>query len=280
MSIYVKSGSALTYIQSVLNDHTDSYQKSMERLSSGNKYASVGENPVNVCTSAKLQVKIDSNSQALDNVNLGQDMLSMTEGYQTEIMSNIQRIRDLSLQAANGTYDDANKDAILSEIRARLTYIDKISTSANFNGVGLLDGSSSNIFLQIGPNSDATIDIGDALIDTHTTALGIDLPPTITGANWTPTDITNYLDSLDTATDTLLDSRVQIAGYSSRLEAVSQSLTTMNDNMIQNKSAITDTDTAKECADMVRYQIMQEATASILVQANQASSLALQLLHK
>ena len=278
MSIYIKSGSALPYLQSILNGQTTSYQKSLEQLSSGNKYTSVGDNPIEVCESAKLQVRINSNKQASDNVSIGKDMLSSTENYQDIMLSNIQRIRDLTVQAASETYTATDKDAILSEIKARLNFIDSTSTSANFDGVKLMDGSSSATFLQIGSNSDATMPIGDALIDTHANALGIDLPG-VTGATWTTADIQTYIGNLDTATDTLLAAGAKIGGYLNRLDTASQTLTKMNENLIENKSVISDTDTAKACADLVRYQILQQGSASILVQANQAASWALQLLN-
>lgn len=210
MSIYIKAGSAITYLQSILDNNTNAYQKNMEQISSGNKYTKVGENPISVCESVKLQVKIDSNNQASDNISVGQSMLSMTEGYHNTIISNIQRIRDLSQQAANGTYGSDNIDAILSEIKGRLGYINKISSTASFDGVGLLDGSSSSIFLQIGSVTDATMDVGDALIDTHTANLGIDLPPTVTGANWDETQVRSYLNSLDNASQAMLDADAKI----------------------------------------------------------------------
>ena len=279
MSIYIKTGSALTYLQSILSGQTTSYQKSLEQLSSGNKYTSVGDNPIEVCESAKLQVKINSNKQASANVDIGKDMLSSTESYQNTILSNIQRIRDLSVQAASETYTTTDKDAILSEIKARLNFIDNTSSSANFDGVKLMDGSSSATFLQIGSNSSAIMPIGDALIDTHANALGIDLPG-VTGANWTTANIKTYITNLDTATDTLLAAGAKIGGYLNRLDTASQNITKMNENLIENKSVISDTDTAKACADLVKYQILQQGSASILTQANQASSWALQLLNK
>lgn len=280
MSIHIKAGSAITYLQSILNDNTNAYQRNMEQLSSGNKYTKVGENPINVCESVKLQVKIDSNNQASDNISVGQGMLSMTEGYHNTITSNIQRIRDLTQQAANGTYGSDNIDAILSEIKGRLDYINKISSSASFDGVGLLDGSSSSIFLQIGSITDATMDVGDALINTHTDALGIDLPPTATGDTWDEVQARAYLDSLDDASQELLDADAKIGGYLNRLDAASQSLSKMNDNLTENKSIITDTNVAEATAEMVKNQILQEASASVLMQANQVSSWALQLLGK
>lgn len=280
MTIYIKAGSAVTYLQSILNNNTTSYQKNLEQLSSGNKYTTVGENPIDVCTSAKLQVRIDSNDKAVDNIQIGQGMLSMTEGYHSTIISNLQRIRDLSQQAANGTYGSDSIGGIMEEIKGRLNYINKISGSASFDGVGLLDGSSSSIFLQIGSNTSAKMTVGDALIDTHTATLGIDLPPTATADTWGGTQAQSYLDTLDAASQKLLDADAKIGGYLNRLDAVSQSLIKMNDNLTENKSIITDTDIAAVTAEMVKNQILQQASASVLLQANQIPSMALSLLKR
>lgn len=249
----------------------------MEALSSGNKYSSVGDNPIDVCESAKLQVRIDSNTKAKSNVDVGKNVLSMAEGYHETITENIGRIRELSVQAANGTYASDSIAGVLNEIQKRLEYIDKISTSINFDGVNLLDGSSSSIFLQIGPFSDSKMTVGDSLIDTHPTALGIDLTG-VTAATWTQTDAQTYIDRLDNATQVLTDSDAKIGGYLNRLDAVSQSLTKMNDNLIANKSTITDTDVAEATAEMVKFQILQNASANILLQANQIPAKALSLL--
>lgn len=279
MSMYVKSGSTFTYLQSILDAHTALYQKSMDQLASGNKYPSVGDDPMLVCESAKLQVQIDANTKAADNVSIGKDMLSMAEEYQGNIMSQIQTIKDDCVQIANGTYKDVDKDYILKDIRTRLSYIDNTATSTNFNKLHLLDGSASNTFLQVGPITNATMSVGSALIDVHPAALDIDLDPTINGANWSLTDIETYMDKLDSATTTLLGTRAQLGGYMNRLDALSGILTNMNDNLTNNKSVISDTDTAETSADMVRYQILQQASASILAQANQVPTWALQLLN-
>lgn len=280
MSIYIKSGSAITYLQSILGRQTISYQKSMDQLSSGNKYTSVGDNPIAVCTSAKLGVKISANDMAASNVKVSEDMLSMVEESQDNVISNLERIRDLCVQAASETYKPEDKDYMLKEIRARLNYIDSAAESTNFNNINLMDGTSSSIFLQIGPSSDATMDVGDALIDVHPETLDVDLDGTVTGETWTTEDIKKYMDNVDNAIDTLSGSRAKLGGYLNRLEFVSGTLGVMGDNLVENKSLISDADVAESSADMVKYQILQEASASILTQANQVPSWALQLLEK
>lgn len=277
MSIH-KTGSTMTNLDHFINIHTSLYQQSMEQLSSGNKYTSINDNPVELCHSIKLGAQINTSQRASSNIALGQDMLSMTEGEQENVLSNVERIRDLSVQAANGTLTPNDKDAILTEIRSRLKYIDNAADSTNFNNIQLLDGTTGTVNLQIGTSSNNTMDISDAFNDVHTTALGIDLAPSINGSNWTNAQIGDYLSKLDTATDTLINTSAQIGSYLNRLDTASKALDNNSTNLTQKKSIIADADVAEVSADLVKYQIAQEASVSIFTQANKISSLALDLL--
>lgn len=277
MTVY-KTDSTMTHLQNYLDKHTTSYQKTMEQLSSGNKYTSINDNPVNVSNSIKLGIQIDGNLRASSNIALGQDMLSMAEEEQENVLSNINRIKDLSMQAANGTFTAADKDDILEEIRARLNYIDSAAESTNFNGIQLLDGTTGNVQLQIGSGSDNTMDISDAFTNVKTTALGIDLDPSINGSNWTNSQINTYMASLDDAASSIITTCTQIGSYLNSLDAASEALSSTNLNLTAKKSAITDTDVAEASADLVKYQIAQQASASVFAQTNKISALALELL--
>lgn len=282
MTIQSTAGSALTYLQSYLSQHTSSYNKSMDQLSSGNKNPNFGDNPVEVSKSAKFSVGISANNRASDNVNLGKDLLSTAETTQETIVSNVGRIRDLCVQAANGTYTASDKDAIILEIKSRLEYIDSTADTTKFNGIKLMDGSANALTLQIGTNSDAIMDVGDGLINVHTNAAGLDiaLPAGTTGATWTTAAIGTYMDKLDAATTRLITASDTLGAYQNRLDFASDTLNSMNQNLTSAKSQVTDTDTAEVSANLVRYQVLQQASVSILAQANQIPAMALALLHR
>lgn len=284
MSMYVKPGSAGIYIQSLLNDSTTNYQKSMERLSSGYRYTTVGENPINVAKTAKVSVEISANAQALSNISTGGDILTLGEEVEGSVSDNLIRIKDLCLQVANGTYSVSDKDGIISEIRSRLSVIDGLATSTNFNQIKLFDGTATNMQVQAGTNASSRIVIGDAFIDMRTATFaggaGIALNPLVNGSNWTNAQIATYVDSIDTAIDAITFSRARIGGYRNRLEAKGDTLESMGANLIENKSIISDTDVAQETADMIRFQIMQNVSVGMLTQVNQSSKWALGLLQK
>lgn len=281
-TIKAAAGSATTYLRDYLNKHTNSYQKTMEALSSGNKYNSISDGPVEVCKSAKLSIQINTNNRASSNASIGSNVLEIAESTESDVYDNIARIRDLCTEAKTGTYTSTDKDAMIEEIRARLNYIDQSSKSTSFNGIKLLDGSSSSFVLQVGPMADENMDIGNAFVNikTDNTGLDIALNASVNGSNWTEDQINTYIAKLDTASQTLLNGQAQCGSYINRLDFVTQNLEGANLSLTENKSIISDADTAEVSADLVRYQVLQQASVSILAQANQVPQMALQLLNK
>lgn len=284
MSINLTYDVANIRIQSYLDNSTTSYQKTIERLSSGSKFTTVGDDPIGVTRTARLTSRITANDRALSNVELGEDLLNMAESNQELVISDLQRIRDLCLQAATGTYSNKDKDDILQEIKLRLTNIDNIAETTKFNNIQLLNGDSSNMSLQVGTTASSTFEVGSALINVHVSQLGVDtnkdlrIEDTVTGDTWTTTDIHTYLDKIDSAINQLTGTTVQIGSFLNRLDNIQSSLSSMKEKLINNKSIISDVDVAEASADLVKYQVLQDASTSILTQANQIPSMALNLL--
>lgn len=273
MSAFTTAQVAGFHIQQSLQKSTDSYQVRLEQLSSGSKFTSIGDDTMGITTATKLQIAMNFNSRISSSIAMGTDMLACAEGYQSEIISNIQRIRDLTVQAGNFSYSDSNKDEILTEIAERLDYINEIVDTASFNGAKLLDGTSLNTTILTGKAPSDIVNIGSTFIDSRTTALGIDLPAGVTGENWTSDQIQNYLTSLDNATSTLLGNIGEIGAYTCRFDDITDKLTGMSENLASFKSDISDVDVAEASADMVKYQILQQISTSIFVQANDVRQL-------
>lgn len=267
-------------IMSDLNKSTNNYNKTMSRLSSGNKYTSIGEAPVQITKSRYMESEISANKQADANVQQGQDLLSIADSTQEVVISNLQRIRDLCTEAANDTYSASDKNAILTEIRQRLQQVDSTADSTDYNGIKLFNGTVGSLKIQVGLTSQNTIEVGNAFTNLHVSQLGGDLrlPDTITGSNWTHQNINDYSDKVDTAITTLTHNCAISGGYTNRLESKDQTLKVTNQSLSDGHSTLTDTDFASESSQLVQYQILQQAAASILVQANQVPSMALTLL--
>lgn len=280
MSLSSLTSSTMGRLQNYLDIHTNDYQDTMDKLSTGNKYTNTKDNPVAVCDSAKLAVKINTNNTANSNVELGNDVLTLAEESQGTIISSLTRINDLCVQILNDAYSTDDKNSILEEIKARLDSIDSLANGTAFNDIKLLDGSADSLTLQVGTRSNDTIVVGSALIDATTEGLDINLDDVHSIDDWPTEDIQDYKTKLETATGTLINSSSKLGAYQNRLTFVSDTLTSVNNNLTQKKSVISDADVAEESANLIKYQILQQASVSIFTQANQVSSMALSLIQK
>ncbi|MFH0701952.1 MAG: flagellin [bacterium] len=279
MSIVISNNIASLIAQRNLNKNSSNLTKSIERLSSGFKINRASDDAAGLSISEGLRGQIRGNKQAIGNVQDGINLLQIAEGGLSVVNENIQRIRELSVQAANETNSSIEKNAILSEINARLLDIDRIAKSTKFNNVNLLDGSTTNARLQVGANSAAstnTIDISSVLESATVSSIGLTI--SILGGAWTSDKIRSYLDQIDTALNCILSKRSSIGATQNRLESALENLTVMNENLQSSESRIRDLDIAKETANMTKFQILQQASASVLSQANQIPQLALSLL--
>ena len=154
MAITVNTNIPSLVAQKCLNNASTKMNTAMERLSTGLRINSAKDDAAGSAVATKLDYKISSLAVAQDNAQMGTSMLQTTEGTLDVIQSNMQRIRDLTEQAANGTYGEDAMTAVKSEVAARLREITRMSNTAEFNGKKLLDGSSSDINLQVGIESD------------------------------------------------------------------------------------------------------------------------------
>jgi len=279
MALYVNTNISSMISQRYLNQNTDGLAKSLERLSSGYRINHAGDDAAGLSLSEGLKSQIVGTEQAIDNIQDGINMLQIAEGGLEIIEENLQRMRELTVQAANGTYATAERQAILDEIQQRIDEIDRISRTTAYNEISLLDSTASSIVLQIGPNSapESTLDIKDAFGVINSTTLGIRLDD-ITGDIWTGDEARAYLDNLDSAIKQVSSARSKIGAYQNRIECAEENLTIMDENLTASESRIKDTDIAKETSNLAKYQILQQTSASVLTQANQLTSVALTIL--
>ncbi|HNW25164.1 MAG TPA: flagellin [Candidatus Gastranaerophilaceae bacterium] len=292
MAVTINTNVSSLVAQNNLSKNTEAYQKAMEQISSGLRINRASDDAAGLSISESIKTQLNGNSKAISNIANGQNLLNVAEGGEITVTNHLQRIRELCVQAANETYTASDKNNILQEIKQRLKDINNISESTTFNGVKLLDGSKTSLSLQIGANSDEAtnaLDIGPALADVHISVLGnpvgnvddpkgIIIPDSTTGETWSTSDIRDYMDRLDTAITSLSSKRALLGAYGNRLAATSSNLTVMNQNLSETNSRILDADIASTSSDLVKYQILQQTSASILTQANQLPSIALKLL--
>jgi len=286
MSIVVNNNIASLIAQRNLSNNSSNLVKSIERLSSGYRINRASDDAAGLSISENLRGQIRGNKQAINNIQDGINLLQIAESSLSVINENIQRIRELCVQAANDTNSSVEKNAILCEVSARLSDIDRIAKATKFNNIKLLDGSQA-VVLQVGAGSELstnTISIQNSVLARATvssigTAASVNgLTLTATGSTWTSQSIRNYLDVLDAALTDITTRRSNLGAYQNRLESALGNLTVMTENIQNSESRVRDLDVAKETANMTKYQILQQASASVLAQANALPQIALKLL--
>lgn len=284
MSVVINNNISSLIAQRNLSTNASQLSKSFEKLSSGYKINRASDDAAGMSISEHLRGQIRGTKQALSNVQDGVNLLQIAEGGLSVISDNLQRIRELCVKVANATYATSERDSVLNEISSRLQGIDNVAKTTKFNKISLLDGTATNTKLQIGPNSDSTniLDVSSLLSTTTLSALSIGLNyttnGTVDGAEWTASNIRTYMDKIDTAFNNIVTKRSLIGAYQNRLDSTANNLTIMADNVTASESRIRDLDIAQETANMTKYQILQQASTSVLAQANQLPQMALSLL--
>ena len=264
--------------QNNLNKSQASLGTAIERLSSGMRINGAKDDAAGQAISNRMTAQIRGLSQAARNANDGISLAQTAEGNLNEINSNLQRIRELAVQAANDSNTDDDRASIQVEIDQRVEEIDRIAASANFNGKKLLDGTVTDpMNFQVGAGTEATedvIQIDDAsLIDATSVGLGIDsLTVTDNAAAHTT------IDAVDEALKSVDDARSNLGALQNRFESTVANLNNTVNNLSAARSRIQDADYAVEVSNMTRAQILQQAGTSVLAQANQVPQGVLSLL--
>ena len=282
MSITVNTNMQALRIQQNLTGSTNKMNQAMLRMSTGSKINSAKDDAAGLAVSTTLGKTISASKVASDNVKIGNDLLSTAEGTLDVIMTNLVRVRDLTEQSANGTYSSTDRAGIAAEVNARLTEVANLASSSTFNSIALFGGSASTgVSLQVGVGSSDTVTLDSTIfggIGASTGLGGANLTGLSASVNAGGTAASAYLATLDTAITAITTRQTSIGAAQNQLEAVSDGLTVQQTNLTSAKSTITDADVAEESANFVKNQILQQASASLLVQANSAPQIALTLI--
>ncbi len=278
MAITVNTNMAALTAQNALNKSTSKMNTAMERMTTGYKINSSKDDAAGLAVSNKLEYKVSSLKVAQNNAQMGASMLDTMEGVMTTINDNLTRIRDLTEQAANGTYGSDALSAITTEVNARLAEIDRIANSAEFNGKKLLDGTTNSVTLQVGidGNANSQITLDSSVFQSAKKAdLGL------TDVAWKDvgddTKARAYLEKVDKAIEKITNAKTAIGGKQAAITSAMESAQVMQTNLTSANSLIKDADIAEESSNYIKNQILQQTSASLLATANQAPSIALNL---
>lgn len=264
---------------------TASLQSSMEKLSSGEKINRAGNDASGLAVSEKMRSQIRGLNQASRNVGDAVSFIQVSEGYLAETTDILQRIRELAVQGANGVYSDEDRMQIQVEVSQLVAEVDRIASSAQFNGMNLLTGrfskdSETVMQFQIGANVDQNI---RAYIGTMTaTALGLkgiqgEAENTISINS--PDEANQTVSVIDEALRNVNKQRADLGAYQNRMEMAQKGINVAAENTQAAESRIRDTDMANEMVNFTKNQILAQASTAMLAQAqNQNRDSVLRLL--
>jgi flagellin len=240
-------------VQRNLSKSTLELGNTMRKLSSGMRINSAGDDAAGLSLSEKLKSHIAASEVTRQNAQSGINMLQVAESDLSVIQSNLQRMRDLSIQSANGVYSSGERKSIDLEFQERVKEIDRISKSSQFSDLFLLNGTlgtaGAGLKLQIGtyatPATTNTIDISNAFVTTNSLALGVSTAVVTTVATSLAA-----ITAIDTAINTVSSRRSLIGANINRLQNTIERIDVRKENLESSYSTIRDTDVAKETANL------------------------------
>ena len=255
---------------------TSGLQKSTEKLSSGYKINRAADDAAGLSISEKMRNQIRGLNKASDNAQDGISLVQTAEGALNEVHSMLQRMSELSVQAANGTNDTTDRSSINDEIQQLKTEIQRVGNTTQFNKMNILDGTFSNRankLLQVGANANQTIQID---IDALQSVVGSSLKAGL--KTETATNAQSAIGVVQNSIEKLSKLRSKLGAVQNRLEHTVANLDNISENTQSAESRIRDTDMAEEMVQYSKNNILQQAGQSMLAQANQANQGVLSLL--
>jgi flagellin len=252
-----------------------SLSQSMERLSTGKRINSASDDAAGLAISNSMTAQINGMSQGIRNANDGIAMAKTADGALDEVTNMMQRIRELAVQAASGTYSTDDRTNMQTEVGQLTTQINSILANTKFNGVALFDGTagaSGVVKIQTGANSADTVSMTFA---DQTTALDLS-SSTVAGADGTAATAT--MAAVDTALKAVNTARASYGAAQSQLQSAVNNMTTNVTNLSDARSRIQDADYSAETTNLAKAQILSQASTAMLAQANQSQQSVLKLL--
>ena len=245
--------------QRALMNSQSSMATSLERLSSGLRINHAKDDAAGLAISERLTAQIRGLNQAQRNANDGISLVQTADGAMDEISNSLQRMRELAVQASTGTVNASDKASLNAEFTQLRTSISNIVSRTSFNNVNLLDGSTASVSIQTGHKAGETSTVTLEDMSAVNTALSsLDLT----------SDASAAITSLDTQLNTVSSGRADLGALQSSLESTVRNLANVSENLQAARSRVRDADFAAETANLTRSQILQQAGAAMLAQAN------------
>ena len=285
MALTINTNLSSLIVQKNLSSATTSLNNAIERMTTGYKINHAKDNAAGYSIATNWKTQLSSLDIASDNASTGADMLTTLEDTYSLLTTHMQRVRDLTEQAANGTYGSDSLKAIQSEITARLNEVDRIAANAEFNSLKLMDGSiKNNINLQVGLYADTNSQISldkDLFKKTDINSLfteDVDAIAKKCAGLEQNTTAASMLTEIDKVINTISGRVTTLGSAQSRISSAIESIGVQSENLTSSLSTLRDADVAEESSNYIKAQILQQASATLLATANQLPSIALNLI--
>jgi flagellin len=273
MALGINTNIASLSAQNQLSKSQGLSNQALERLASGLRINSAKDDAAGLAISTRFDTQIRGLTVAQRNANDGISMVQTAEGGLDETVQNLQRIRELAVQAANGSNTNADRSLLQSEVNQRVSEITRIASDTQFNGLAVLDGSlGSGVAFQVGANAGQTISI-DFNSTMNAAGLGIS-GISISSAG----GASAALATIDGALSQVNAFRADLGAVQNRFESTINNLGTNIENLSASNSRIVDADFAAETAKLAKANVLQQAGISVLAQANARPNQVLSLL--
>lgn len=283
MALIVNTNIASLNAQRNLTTSSNNLAVTLQRLSSGLRVNSAKDDAAGLAVAESFTAQIRGNTQAVRNANDGISLGQTAEGALGQIANNVQRIREIAVQAANGTISNTNRSQLQKEVDQLTQEISRIVSTTAFNGTNLLSGASTLTF-QVGADGVASNQVSVTTTNLAQTgsaglfAFSASLSATGVLSVTTSAAASAAIANIDTDISQISTIRSTFGAVQNRFEAVINSLQNYVENLSASRSRILDADFAAETANLTRGQILQQAGTAVLAQANALPQTALSLL--
>ena len=274
----INTNTSAAYAQNAMKTNARFMSKAMEQLSTGSRVNSAGDDAAGLAIGQNMTSQIRGLNMAIRNVNDGINMMQTSEGAMVEQSNMLQRMRELAIQAMNGTYSNVQRGYLDKEFQELTSQIDQIASDTMWNDQAVLKGSAGaavTFEFQAGQDADQTISVTIGAM----TASGLKLVSgTATVSIGSGDSAADALDVISSALETINEQRAAIGAGINRMQYTVDNLANIASNQTQSRSTILDTDYAIATTQLAKTQIIQQASTAMLAQANQQAQAVMALL--
>jgi flagellin len=290
----INTNIAANITANALTKNERAMSQAMERLSTGQRINSAGDDAAGLAISSKMTSQINGLNMAVRNANDAISMVQTADGAMIEVENMLQRMRELGVQAMTGSNTATDRDALHTELTALIAAVEDVASDTQWNGTNLLDGTPGATAFHVGANASQTVSVTFADLNTangsassglfenlDSSSLGDDTDAThsIAGLSFDTVALaTDAMTMIDQAITRVNDHRATLGATINRLEYAADNLSNVSQNTSASRSRVLDADYASETTELARTQIIQQAATAMLSQANQQAQTVLALL--